>query len=193
MNVLKNIIILALLVIVYDCSAQLCKGSLGDPVINITFGRGSNPGNPLVAATTTYGFVSTSCPNDGTYTVANSTSNCFGDSWHTLQHDHTGDGNGYLMLVNASYQPGDFYVDTVRGLCGNTTYEFAAWIVNVLKPSACDGIGEKPNLTFSIETRTGTVLQTQNTGDIPADFSPTWKQYALSFRTPQGVNDVIST
>jgi gliding motility-associated-like protein len=95
------------------------------------------------------------------------------------------------MLINATYEPGDFYVDTIHGLCANTTYEFAAWIVNILKPDACEGNGIKPNLTFSIETLAGTVLQTQKTGDIPADYSPMWKQYALSFKTPQGVSDVI--
>ena len=194
MSVVKNIFLLVLFLTAYDCSAQLCKGSLGDPVINITFGNGANTGNPLAAATTTYTFVTTSCPNDGMYTVTNSTSNCFGNSWHTLSQDHTGGGSGYMMLINASYDPGDFYVDTVHGLCANTTYEFAAWIVNVLRPGSCTGSGLhpiKPNLTFSIETLSGTILQTQKTGDIPEDYSPTWKQYALSFRTPQGVNDVI--
>ena len=193
MSVVKNIFLLVLFLTAYDCSAQLCKGSLGDPVIDITFGNGANPGNPLAAATTTYTFVSTSCPNDGMYTVTNSTANCFGNSWHTLSQDHTG-GGGYMMLINASYQPGDFYVDTVHALCANTTYEFAAWIVNVLKPGSCTGSGLhpiKPNLTFSIETLSGTILQTQKTGDIPEDYTPTWKQYALSFRTPQAVNDVI--
>lgn len=191
MSFVKNILLLLLLLPVYDCSAQLCQGSLGDPVINITFGRGANPGNPLAAATTTYFFVSTSCPNDGMYTVANSTSNCFGNTWHTLTQDHTGDGSGYMMLVNATYEPGDFYVDTVHGLCSNTTYEFAAWIVNILKPDACNGSGIKPNLTFSIETTSGTILQTQKTGDIPDNISPVWKQYSLSFATPGGVNDVV--
>ena len=58
------------------------------------------------------------------------------------------------MLVNASYTPGDFFVTTVSGLCPNTDYEFAAWIMNVLNRS-----GIKPNVTFSIEAPNGTVLQ----------------------------------
>jgi gliding motility-associated-like protein len=195
MRIVKTIITLVLLMTGSNCIAQLCQGSLGDPVVNITFGKGPNPGNPLTAATTTYNFVTTSCPNDGMYTVVSSTANCFGDSWHTLTQDHTGDGSGYVMLVNASYEPGDFYVDTVHGLCANTTYEFAAWVVNVLKTGSCVGAGGlqpiRPNLTFSIETLAGTILQTRKTGDILEDFSPTWKQYALSFRTPPGVDDVI--
>ena len=174
-----------------DAIAQLCQGSLGDAVVNISFGSGSNPGNPLSAATTSYFFVYGDCPNDGSYTVENKTSLCFFDTWHTLSQDHRGNNNGYFMLVNASYQPGDFYLDTVRGLCPNTAFEFAAWVVNVLKPTACESNGIKPNLTFSIETITGAKLDTLNTGDIPATNSPEWKQYALSFKTPQAVRDVV--
>ena len=47
---------LALLVTVIlfsnDLYPQLCQGSLGDPLINITFGAGPNPGVPLSAAAT---------------------------------------------------------------------------------------------------------------------------------------------
>ena len=70
------------------------------------------------------------------------------------------------MLVNASFTPGDFYVDTVKGLCPSTTYEFAAWVMNVLRTSACQGNGIDPNLTFKIETTTGTVLASYNTGNL---------------------------
>jgi len=172
-------------------NAQLCQGSLGDPVVNITFGSGANPG-PALDFPTGYGYVTQDCPNDGFYAVRNNTSNCFNDSWHTLAKDHTGDANGYFMLVNASLFPGTFYADTVRGLCSNTTFEFAAWVVNVLKPSACQGNGLKPNLTFTIETTDGsTILQTFNSGDIFADNTPQWKQYGFFFQTPANVSDVV--
>jgi len=79
---------------------------------------------PLPGAATTYTFFLNDCPSDGSYTVINSTSGCFGSSWHVITEDHTpGDVNGYMMLVNASFNPGDFYVDTVRGLCASTTYD----------------------------------------------------------------------
>ncbi len=78
---------------------------------------------------------------------------CFGGTWHDVAEDHTpSDINGYMMVVNASFNPGDFFVKTVDGLCPNTTYEFAAWIFNVLEPFACRGQGIKPNITFNIET-----------------------------------------
>jgi gliding motility-associated-like protein len=173
------------------CSAQLCQGSLGDPIINTTFGNGANPGPPLAAATTTYQYVSNDCPNDGFYTVRNNTTSCFGNSWHSFTTDHTGNPNGYFMLVNASVQPSAFYLDTVRGLCGNTTYEFAAWIMNVILPASCNGNSNQPNLTFSIEKTDGTVLQTYNTGNIAPLSSPTWKQYGFFFTTPVAVTDIV--
>lgn len=172
--------------------AQLCTGSLGDPVVHITFGSGGNPGPQLSAATTNYGFVSGDCPNDGFYTVRNATGNCFSSSWHSLTEDHTtGDANGYFMLVNASFNPGDFYVDTVRNLCANTTYEFAAWIANVLRPNACNSAGIDPNLTFKIETTAGIVLATYSSGNLPEDGSPIWKQHGLFFKTPAATTSVV--
>lgn len=172
-------------------TAQLCKGSLGDPIVNITFGSGNNPGPELSAATTAYQYVTSDCPSDGYYCVRNSTSSCFGNSWHNLNNDHTGDANGYFMLINASFAPSAFYIDTVKGLCGNTTYQFAAWILNVLTQSACMGNGIKPNLTFSIEKLDGTVLQTYNTSDISSSASPTWQQFGFFFKTPVSITDVV--
>ena len=171
--------------------AQLCNGSLGDPVVNITFGSGVNPGSSLNGITN-YNYVANDCPNDGNYTIANATNNCFGFTWHSVSEDHSpGDVNGYMMVVNASYNPGDFFVKTVDGLCPNTTYEFAAWILNVLKPSACGGTGIKPNITFTIETISGTVLQTYQTGDIPATSFPQWKQYGFFFSTTATTSSVV--
>ncbi|MDE3184743.1 MAG: gliding motility-associated C-terminal domain-containing protein [Bacteroidota bacterium] len=169
--------------------AQLCEGSLGDPVVNITFGAGDNPGHSLGAATN-YNYVTDGCPNDGYYTIANSIGNCFGDTWYSTQ-DHTpGDGSkGYMMVVNASYTPGDFFVKRVDGLCPNTTYEFAAWIYNLLASFACSGHGIKPNITFNIETPSGKVLQSYSTGDIPQNLG--WKQYGFFFSTTVDINSVV--
>lgn len=169
--------------------AQLCTGSLGDPVVNITFGAGQNPGAPL--SSTNYQYVTTDCPNDGQYTIRNNSIACYGTTWHTINSDHTGDPNGYFMLVNASYSPGDFFVQTVNGLCGNTSYEFAAWVANVQHPVSCNGRAIKPNLSFTIETTSGTVLATFTSGDIELTSSPQWKQYGTFFTTPANVSSVV--
>lgn len=186
-----TILLFTLFLFAHFSNAQLCQGSLGDPIINTTFGQGANPGAPLLTATTNYQYVSNDCPNDGFYTVRNNTTSCFGNSWHTLIGDHTGNAGGYFMLVNAAVQPSAFYLDTVRGLCGNSTYEFAAWITNVLLPAACNGAGNQPNLTFSIEKTDGTLLQSYNSGNISTTATPTWKQYGFYFTTPPAGSDIV--
>jgi gliding motility-associated-like protein len=162
-----------------------CTGSLGDPIVNFTFGSGNNYGPALPSSVISMQYLASSCPNDGQYTITNFTSNCFSNSWHAVT-DHTGDPNGYFMLVNASYDPSVFYVRQVDGLCSGTTYQFSAWIVNVMNRQAI-----LPNITFTIEKTDGTVLQTYNTGDIPVTTSPVWKQYGMFFTTPLGVSSVV--
>ena len=169
--------------------AQLCTGSLGDPVVNITFGSGDNPGAPLDGITN-YTYTTDGCPQDGYYTIANSEGNCFADTWYYLPEDHTpNDVNGYMMIINASFEPGVFFIKKVDGLCPNTTYQFAAWIYNVLENYACNGNGIKPNITFDIETTSGTVLQTYSTGDITD--AGLWKQYGFYFSTTDTASSVV--
>ena len=168
-------------------SAQLCTGSLGDPVVNITFGSGTNPGKPISSTLTSYTFQGSDCPGDGYYTILNRTLDCFGSTWHNLAQDHTGDKNGYFMLVNASFQPSDFYIERVDGLCSNTTFEFSAWLMNMMKP--VNSI--KPDITFRIEKLNGEVLKSYNTGELPVNANPEWKQYGFYFTTPPGVSSVV--
>lgn len=167
----------------YNGYAQLCTGSLGDPVVHIDFGSAANPSTGFSAPGYTY--TNSSCPNDGYYTITNFSTGCFSNAWHTVAADHTGGGN--YMLVNASYQPGDFFVTSVSNLCPNTTYEFSAWIMNVLlSPS-----GIKPDITFRIETPAGTVLNQYSTGGISVTSSPRWEQYGFYFTTTAGNSDVV--
>ncbi len=159
--------------------AQLCTGSLGDPVVNITFGTGSDISTNY-STSAAYTYLKSMCPNDGYYTITNYTADCMASRWHTVNSDHTGN-NGNYMLVNASYEPGDFFKTTVSNLCPNTNYQFSAWICNVLKPEAA---GIKPNITFTIETTDGVVLQQYSTGDIIETVIPEWKQFGFYFTSP---------
>jgi len=159
---------------------EVCRGALGDPVININFGSGATEfGLPLSGTNTNYTFVSTT-PDDRFYTIAKSTNGMHPGSggWHQVPNHTPGDGNGYMMIVNASNNPGIFYQTQIPDLCPGTTYEFAAWIINLLNYS-----GIKPNITFSIETSAGIILKSYNTGDIPDGSAPNWVQYATTFTT----------
>ncbi|MGN6618080.1 MAG: gliding motility-associated C-terminal domain-containing protein [Ilyomonas sp.] len=188
---MRRFFILLLLCVFSFCSeAQLCAGSLGDPVVNITFGTDASPSASFLS--TNYSVRYSDCPDDGYYTIESATANCHGDSWHHLAEDHTpGDTKGRMMVVNASYDPGDFYVDTVRNLCPATTYEFAAWVINLTRLSACFGNSIQPNLTFSIEKTDGTILKSFNSGNIPGTITPAWKQYGFYFITPADVSTVV--
>jgi gliding motility-associated-like protein len=167
-------------------ASQLCAGSLGDPSVNITFGRGSIGAQPLSPGTTSYTFLNDDCPDDGSYTIRGATLNCY-ESWHSITTDHTGNGNGNFMLVNASFAPGDFYVDTLKGLCSKTVYEFSAWLMNMgQRPSEI-----RPNILFSVEKTDGTVLNSFTTGDIGISATPTWIRYGFFFGIPAGTFDIV--
>ncbi|HJV19576.1 MAG TPA: gliding motility-associated C-terminal domain-containing protein [Sediminibacterium sp.] len=172
--------------------AQLCTGSFGDPVVNITFGNQGTTAAPLKAGVTNLQYLATGCPIDGNYTITNATAGCWGSSWHNIPNDHTGDNGGRFMLINASFAPDDFYVDTVKGLCKNTIYQFSAWITNVLSNRNCGGPNTSiPNLTFTIETITGTVLTIYKTGDIAEEPTVVWKEYGFVFQPNINTSSVV--
>src|ERR1700761_2162272 len=182
----SNLILLLILVSSFGYSQ--CTSTSGIAIINETFGAGASAiGAPLPAGVTNLQYLNTACPNDGQYSIVNYTSGCFSNAWYTTT-DHTGDKNGYFMLVNASLQPSDFYVKTINGLCEGTTYQFSSWVLNIdaTNPTVL------PNITFTIERTDGTILSTYTTGTIPFDSSgPVWKQYGMPFKTPVGVSTVV--
>jgi gliding motility-associated-like protein len=190
---MKVIVVVAILCVALPSriSAQLWTGSLGDPVVNMTFGYGSNPGQ-LPQGQTSFSYSPGGCPKPGEYNLLNLTFSCFDNTWHTVSGDHTpSDAGGNYMLVNSESSKGDFFVYAVKGLCPNTRYEFGAWIKNVLRPSACNKEGVAPNLTFTVESVSGTVLNTYNTANIASSEDPQWEQFGLVFETPGIVTDLV--
>lgn len=180
-------------------NTTLCAGSLGDPVVNITFGAGNNPGQPLgtlvPGASTTHTYVAvngnpaTPTPVDGQYTITNNVpSNA---AWFSGRPDHTpNDVNGYMAFYNSQETAGlEFYKQTVNNLCGGTTYEFAAWVANCLNPLALNGVD--PNISFIIETTGGTNLGNYSTGPIPENTIFQWQQYGFFFTLPAGETSVV--
>lgn len=162
----------------------LCNGSLGDPVVNIDFGRGATQYGGEITESNFF-FMGAGRPEDGWYTIAKSTEGMF-DTWHRTGNHTANDPNGYMMIVNASDAPSIFYEALVPDLCPNTTYEFAAWVINLFKPG-----GNKPNLTFTIATTGGTLLAEFNTGDIPESTVPTWLHPGFLFTTEAGITDIV--
>jgi len=171
--------------------SQVCSGSLGDPILKVTFGSDATPKGPLRAGITNLIYTGSGCPNDGQYAITNMSFGCWGNSWHLMVGDHTGDVGGRFMIVNASPEPNTFYVDTIQGLCGGVTYEMAVFIANILRASSCGGKGVMPNLTFTIENLSGSVLHSYQTGDIPVENQKVWKKFGTLFQAPAGVGKLI--
>ena len=167
--------------------AQLCTGSLGDPVINETFGAGFNK---LPVYKTSFDNVN-GCPPKGAYTLSNFLFGCGNRTWGQMVGDHTGDYNGNYMLVNAESTPGTVYRDTAKGLCSNTFYQFGVYITTVMTKLACSGNPVLPNIKYMISTLQGTVLALDSTGFLAVADEKSWKLYGLSFVAPAGVSDVV--
>jgi gliding motility-associated-like protein len=180
----KHYLIISISILMLFISNKGFSQSLGDPIVNITFGSGTSMRAGSLApdsGSTTYTYTN-GTPGDGSYTITNTTQGTNPGWWITT--DHTGNPGGYFMLVNGSFAPGIFYTRKVTGLCGTTKYQFSAWLKNLLNYN-----GILPNVSFSIETPTGTVLGSGSTGNIPT--GNVWVQYPFTFTTPPGTTDIV--
>jgi gliding motility-associated-like protein len=174
LSAVRFIILSVLLFPSLNATAQ-CDGSVGDPLVHIDFGSGTGFGPALAAGTTSFlNYLAQSCPGDGNYSIIKSTPGCWGGDWHLVNSDHTGNTNGYYMLINAAIAPSDFYIKTISGLCADTTYEVSFSILNIHK------YGILPNITVMIEDLSGNLLSTYNTGPIPLAVTPTWITYSVA-------------
>ena len=80
------------------------------------------------------------------------------------------------MLVNASETGGVFFNTSINGLKANTTYQFAAWMVNVCKINGgCSPL--PPNITVRLLTTAGKKVAEFITGQLTQNDVPRWKKY----------------
>ncbi|MDN3582951.1 gliding motility-associated C-terminal domain-containing protein [Mucilaginibacter flavus] len=159
------------------------KAQVGDAIFSIDFGAGANRIGPQIDNSdfkTTYSYYP-GTPQDGSYTIANSTQGMYTGAW-LVTGDHTGNPGGYMMVVGANEIPDEFFNQRIRGLCPNTKYQFSAYLLNLMQ---FDGI--KPDITFSVTTTGGTI--TNPTGPINNGLG--WRQYSITFTTPSTGGDII--
>jgi len=165
--------------------AQSCDGNLGENIfLDGDFGSGvENIVAPDPQIAPGFRYVFSGPPSDGQYTITNNTG-----AWPSLYQpwlaigDNSADPNGYMMVVNASFEPGLFYEQTIDGLCENTLYEFSADIINLIKQN--DPLPHlEPNVTFLVDGedrfRTGFIPQTAR-----------WNTYSFSFSTNPGQTSI---
>lgn len=177
---------------------------------NGTFGSGTTQNGAAVVQVQGFTYVALSAnqPSDGFYSVVNNNSptgytgttptnaeRVFGD-WDVIG-DHTGSttgtGNppaavgalgGYMLAVNGSYAPSDFFTTTVSGLTTNTEYTISFWVYNLCpdcgaNPStggASGTPGVLPNIAFSISN-----TDYYNTGQLA--YSGQWIEGSFTFNS----------
>lgn len=170
---------------------DFCLGTKGDPIFIEDFGSGLSYGPALAADVTSYEFI-TGLPEDGQYTLFHSTG--LGNNFHNRPDRTPNDSNGKALIVNADFNPGEFYRREVSGLCINTTFEFTAWVLNVYNPAtnACANNGIPVNVKFQIWNAEETeLLAEMNTGNISGTIGANWTQYGLTFTTVNDTNVVL--
>lgn len=127
-------------------------------------------------------------PNDGYYTISNTTE-YLPWSWQKSL-DHTNDPSGTygnMLVVNADYSPGEFYRRRVSNLCSNQVYRFSAWVISLHRTGA-NVI--KPNVTFQIRSTTGAILGSISTGILSEENGEVWKNFYLDFRSDPSSSEV---
>lgn len=132
---------------------------------------------------------------DGEYVLATNSQQGF-TSWASVFDNTSGDGSGYMLLVNADdNQAGEFFRVNVN-LTANTNFDLLASFVNVNSQGDFDFCTQNegglilPNVTLQIEDGAGQVLATIDTGDIAFDPTPEWEQFQLSFSTDASTSQV---
>lgn len=163
--------------------------SFGRPMASVDFGSGTARYNTAnLGFTTSFGIWNKAQTNDGTYSIVNSIPADFRVQNRNVWlsgFDHTsGDGTGYMMLVNADANRGTFYKATVNNLCVGGTYEFSSYMANIFQRADFFPIPENsipPEVRFEIRELNGNLLDFIETGPIATTSTLTWKQYGLTF------------
>ncbi|WP_207632497.1 beta strand repeat-containing protein, partial [Foetidibacter luteolus] len=133
---------------------------------------------------TSYHYMNTStATREGYYKISGNANVLFGGA--ASLNDHTsGNGTGYMMIVDAGYDLNDFFRRRFNGLVIGATYNFSAWIANINT-----GGSIKPNVTFKVVDPTNyNTLATNTTGNITTSG---WQQYTLSFTATATSIDLI--
>lgn len=155
-----------------------------------TFGKGNNK-TSLPAGRTTYSYNSSSAISDGEYHLYKKTNGR--SEWHAA-NDHTGDGNGRAMVINASYAAGEFFRDTVTGLTSNSYYSIYLYVMNVNTLGTCGSSALLPRLQFVVEAYNANGTFTQLTSFtsqyIAQSANATWVQVGGTFTLGAGQTNV---
>ena len=177
----KGLYIIFFLCIYGISNAQLCEGNLGENIFtqgDFGSGEANIPAtDPGIAPGYTYS--TNPPPNDGSYCLTNDIT-AWNQVWGWANiGDNSNDPNGYMMVVNASYDTGLFYEQVVTDLCENTIYEFSADVRNLHFGAGII----LPNVSFLIDD-----VVEYTSGNVPENNQ--WNTYGFTFTTAIGQSQV---
>jgi hypothetical protein len=183
-------ILLILFVNVKKVAAQEFNCAFKEPLLTIDFGTLDNKKDIDLSALRNYDRSKTICPNDGQYSFAAFTEDCFGGKWHSIMTDHTdNDNNGRMMIVNASERPSIFLVNSITGLTAGKTYEISFWLINICRyAEGCSPT--PPNIKISLLSDNREIVHFQ-TGALSQTAQPNWKKFYGEFTLSQNTSNII--
>jgi gliding motility-associated-like protein len=171
MNRFKLLLIVLLLLDASSTLAQVCQGSTGTPVLYTNFANGL-PGKSNLNYTD-------SVPSRGFFSIKSTTAN-LNPNWLSVGSS----GNNRVVIVNSASTPKYIYTDTIKTLCGGTTYVFTADLLNLIKDQT-----SAASVTFIVKTTDGEQQQVQ----YAASGGLGNTQTGIAFTTPNTGGDVILT
>lgn len=142
----------------------------------------TNPGTAIPCSDYTYADTAGALEPEFSYSILKiigdiNGGNCIKGDW--TGKDHTGDG-GYFMAVNGAPNAtfnDDFYRVKTLPVCIGATYEFSAWVINLLPASSPFATpGTEPNISFKVN---GNVIA--YSGAVAYNNTATWVKFSGTF------------
>lgn len=166
-----------------------CTTKIERVIFTETFGAGARTSTPYTNYCYEDGTGTTPCTvfpgnvniNDGEYALIDNPATAH-IHWTSFT-DHTGDPNGRMMAINASFTPDEFYRRSVTVSPGSNV-EVDFWLQNNITSAPI-----KPNVSLDLYNPLGVLVGTVSTGNINVTG---WVQFKLSINAGQNTNlDVV--
>ncbi len=157
------------------------------------FGTGNSSTTMPTGTSTGYTGSTTSPLAVNRFMLTNNPANGHTTYWNSMP-DHTGNGNGRMMVVNADVDQQVIFSTTIDNLCSNLKYSLNVWVANIsnnAQRSFCSAVGgfKSPRLLFRArDAVSGLVLTYLNTPEITSN---TWERHGIRFVLPNGYSSII--
>jgi len=172
-----------------ESQAQKSDCTFKTQIYQLDFGNISKDKSFNLSALKNYKKTDNLCPDDGNYGYLPSVGDCFEGKWHKIIEDHTpGDRSGKMMVVNASFAPGPFFMFKLANLKPGTVYEWSAWLINICKTA--DGcIPTPPVLRLTILAGEKEIAKFK-TAPLITRTSPVWLKQSGTFTIPADITEI---